>query len=292
MKVLHIEKIDKGTRSKNFHSYMKNKLSHLIPKIRRIIFLFLKKGLWLTPKFNKKNQERVFIAGMQRSGTNMLMDIIEKSFETDVYHERDSRAFDNYQMRDRHTIQKLINQSRAPKFIIKALCELQDLKELMEYFKPAKVIWIVRSYDDVVASMLKSFPNMEKQVIRIVHKGSKEWLGRGMTDKTRNKLKDLIHEGMGDSSASALQWYFRNILFFDQQFDKDQRVLLISYEDLVTKPEINIKKICQFIGIEYRPRMISDVFAHSIKRRTPPHISNEIRVLCDQLQEKFKPLYY
>ncbi|MBE0435306.1 MAG: sulfotransferase domain-containing protein, partial [Methylomicrobium sp.] len=210
---------------------MIKKLSHIKNKLTRRIFLCTKKAYWLQPKLNHYKQERIFIAGMQRSGTNMLMDILEKSWETDVYHERDARAFDNYQMRDRHTIQKLINQSRAPKFIIKALCELQDLKDLMEYFKPAKVIWIVRSYDDVVASMLKSFPNMEKQVIRIVYKGSKEWLGRGMTDETRNKLKDLIHEGMGDSSASALQWYFRNILFFDQKFDKDQRVLLISYED-------------------------------------------------------------
>jgi len=266
---------------------MKKKLSHIKNELIRRLFLWMKKVYWLQPKFNQHKQERIFIAGMQRSGTNMLMDILEKSFETDVYHERDSRAFDNYQMRDRHTIQHLIDQSRAPKFIIKALCELQDLKELMEYFKPAKVIWIVRSYDDVVASMLKSFPNMEKQAIRIVHKGSKEWLGRGMTDETRNKLKDLIHEGMGDSSASALQWYFRNILFFNQQFDKDQRVLLISYEDLVTQPKINVKKICRFIGINYKPLMIKDVFAHSIKRRNPPEIAPKVRELCDELQLKF-----
>lgn len=269
---------------------MKMKLSHIKKELIRRMFLWTKKAYWLQAKFNHYEQERIFIAGMQRSGTNMLMDILEKSWETDVYHERDSRAFDNYQMRDRHTIQKLINQSRAPKFIIKALCELQDLKELMEYFKPAKVIWIVRSYDGVVASMLKSFPNMEKQAIRIVHKGSKEWLGRGMTDETRNKLKDIIHEGMGDSSASALQWYFRNILFFDQQFDKDQRVLLISYEDLVTRPEINVKKICHFIGITYRPRMISDVFTHSIKRRNLSEIDPKARELCSELQSRFNSL--
>ncbi|MBE0437669.1 MAG: sulfotransferase domain-containing protein, partial [Methylomicrobium sp.] len=78
---------------------------------------------------------------------------------------------------------------------------------------------------------------------------------------------------------------------FDQKFDKDQRVLLISYEDLVTRPEINVKKICHFIGITYRPRMISDVFTDSIKRRTPPNISTEIRALCDQLQANFKSVY-
>ena len=41
----------------------------------------------------------LFVGGVQRSGTNMLMDVLERSYETDVYHERDPRAFDGYQMR-------------------------------------------------------------------------------------------------------------------------------------------------------------------------------------------------
>src|SRR5688572_22752173 len=41
----------------------------------------------------------VFVAGVHRSGTNMMMDILERSWETDVLHESDSRAFEDNLMR-------------------------------------------------------------------------------------------------------------------------------------------------------------------------------------------------
>ncbi len=265
-------------------------MEKLINKLSRIIFLWLKKFFLFLMNTNKDNQERIFVGGMQRSGTNMLMDILEKNYATDVFHERDSRAFDNYQMREEAVIQTLCQQSKSPKFIIKSLCELQDLDSLMRNFQPAKTIWIVRDYHDVVASMLKSFGNMEKQVLRILKENSDEWLGRGMTDRTREELMKLVEPSMGDASASAVQWYFRNKLFFDQKFATNDQVLLISYEGLVSQPETQVKKICNFIGIEYHARMIKGVFSSSINRRKQPDIDPQIDALCNTLQLKFRKL--
>ncbi len=265
-------------------------MENLINKLRRIIFLWAKYFFWLLPDSKNVIQERIFIGGMQRSGTNMLMDILEKNYATDVYHERDARAFDNYQMREESVIRHLCTQSRAPKFVIKALCELQDLEHLMSDFQPAKTIWIVRDYHDVVASMLKSFGNMEKQVLRILNENSTEWLGRGMSDVTRKQLMGLAEPGMGDASASAMQWYFRNVLFFEQKFATNKQVLLIAYEQLVNQPEVEVRKICGFIGIEYQPGMTKGIFSSSINRRTAPEIDPKISQLCDDLQLKFKNL--
>ena len=265
-------------------------MNALAEKLYRTIYLWFKKLYWVTLRLKKMEQERIFVAGMQRSGTNMLMDILEKSFDTDVFHERDSRAFDNYKMRDQSIIRSLVEQSIAPKFVIKALCELQDLNELMAAFKPAKTIWIVRDYNDVVASMLNSFSNMEKQVIRIIKEGSDEWLGLGMTDTVRTELENFVKPGMGNASASAIQWYLRNILFFNQQFEYDKRVLLVSYEQLVNYPENEVERICKFIGIEFNSSMVRGIFSSSIHRRKPPKINPEIRLLCDQLQTDFKAL--
>ena len=265
-------------------------MEKLISKLKRIIFLWAKRFFCLLPNFTKKSQERIFVGGMQRSGTNMLMDILEKNFATDVFHERDFRAFDNYQMREEAVIKTLCKQSRTPKFIIKSLCELQDLDSLMRNFQPAKTIWIVREYHDVVASMLKSFGNMEKQVLRILNDDSDEWLGQGMTDKTRNELMQIAHPGLGDASASAMQWYFRNQLFFDQKFAADDRVLLISYENLVSHPEFQVREICHFIGIEYHQRMIKGIFSSSINRRKQPDIAPQMAALCDDLKIKFSKL--
>jgi hypothetical protein len=230
----------------------------------------------------------VFVAGMQRSGTNMIMDVLERSYESDVFHEYDSRAFDNYQMRDRAVIRRLAEHSPAPVFIIKALCELQELRSLMDEFAPAKVLWMMRNYEDVVNSMLISFRNQSKQVQRIVAKRGDEswWLGQGMSDATFALLEKLVHPGISDASAAALQWYFRNILFFEQGLDSDPRVMPVSYETLVTDPQAKFKDVFAFLGLRFTPRLASNVFAHSIRRRTPPNIESQVRAVCEDLSAR------
>ncbi len=79
------------------------------------------------------NKQCVFVAGVQRSGTNMLMDIMERSMETDVYHERDHRAFQSYEMKLTDVIHQIFKKSISPVFVIKALCELARLS-LFEVF--------------------------------------------------------------------------------------------------------------------------------------------------------------
>ena len=89
---------------------------------------------------------------------------------TDVYHERDPRAFDNYMMRELPVIRRLVEQSRAPHFVIKCLCELDRLPALMSEFQPSKALWIVREYRDAVNSALVSFGRFSQQIDRIVRR--------------------------------------------------------------------------------------------------------------------------
>ncbi len=231
----------------------------------------------------------VFVAGMQRSGTNMMMDVLERSYDTDVYHERDRRAFDNYQMRKRSVIHELAERSAAPVFIIKALCELQELESLMEEFAPAKTLWVMRHYEDVVNSMMVSFRNQAKQVRRIVEQRDEGWwLGRGMSDQTYALVSRLAPEDVDDANAAALQWYFRNQLFFDQGFDSDPRVLAVSYEHLASDPQTQFQHIFQFLGLRYTPRVAASVFASSIRRRSPPKLGPEVVEVCDVLNARIE----
>ena len=81
-------------------------LSRASRKLERHILLGSK---YAAQRMTQKPSQKltVFVAGVQRSGTNMLMDALERSFETDVYHERDPRAFDNYLMRPPEVIARL-----------------------------------------------------------------------------------------------------------------------------------------------------------------------------------------
>jgi len=230
----------------------------------------------------------VFVAGMQRSGTNMLMDRLDRSYLTDVYHERDPRAFDNYRMRDRAVIRQLVERSRAPTFVIKALCELEQLSELMTEFAPAKTVWIVRDYRDAVRSALISFGNFTKQVARIAaDRHVDDWRARGMSDATHALVRQLWHPEMSEASAAALLWYFRNVLFFEQAFDRDPRVRLVSYERLVQEPEQECASIFGFLGVSYSKEITRGVFASSIRHKPVSGIDPAVAQLCEGLAQQF-----
>ncbi len=233
----------------------------------------------------------LFIAGMQRSGTNMLMDALERSLETDVYHEWDERAFTNYQMKERAVIHRLLEQSRGQVFTIKALCEVQDLTELMSAFEPAKVIWIFRKYEDVVNSMMRSFANMDQQIIRLADDPNSEaWLGKGMSEKTHAVLKRIVRPGISLASASALQWYIRNVLFFEQHFETNENVLPVIYEDLVGDPITELRRVFEFSGIQYSGRIPGNIHAASVGKQQPMPVDMQIAELCSSLQERISGL--
>jgi hypothetical protein len=229
---------------------------------------------------------------MQRSGTNMLMDVLERSRVTDVYHETDPRAFANYEMRELALIKRLVRKSPAPRVIIKALCELNSLRRLMGEFTPAKAVWIVRDYNDAVNSALVSFRNFAPQVSRIAQdRNSDDWRGRGMSDETHALVRKLYHPEMNEASAAAMQWYFRNILYFEQELDADPRVMLVSYESLVSEPQTCFPSIFQFLDMEYSPWISAKVFASSIRRRPQPEIDPAVRATCDALTQRLKAVF-
>jgi len=251
--------------------------------------LLLGKSVWQRLPPRSAPAMHVFVAGMQRSGTNMVMDVMERSLRTDVYHENDPRAFERFQMREEAVIRDLTARSRAPFFVIKALCELDRLPALMDSFAPARTLWVLRDFEDVVNSATRSFRNFPAQLSRLVKdRNSNQWRGRGMSDDTHAQLRTLFHEAMNEDTAAALTWYYRNILFFEQGLDRDPRVLLVSYEKLVTEPEAQFRRIFEFLEIPYTPWISRIVFASSIRRRPPPPIEPAVRELCEDLARRFQ----
>lgn len=249
------------------------------------------KRVWRRRPWQTAQRVYVFIAGMQRSGTNMVMDVLERSFDTDVYHETDPRAFQNFEMREEAVIRKLAVVSPAPFFIIKALCELDKIPALMDSFIPARTLWVLRDMEDVVNSATRSFRNFPAQVGRIAKdRDAAQWRGRGMSNETYEQVRALYHPDMNESTAAALTWYFRNVLFFEHGFDRNDQVLLVPYERLVMRPDLEFRRIFNFLGLSYSPWISRIVFASSIHRRPPPPIEPEVKALCDTLAQRFQIL--
>ncbi|MBM3518374.1 MAG: sulfotransferase family protein [Alphaproteobacteria bacterium] len=211
----------------------------------------------------------LFVAGAQRSGTKM--DILARSLQTDVYHESDPAAFADYQMRPLPVIRRLVGGSGAECVVIESLCELQDLKNLLDAFMPAKAIWMVRRYEGMINSHLRLFHGCPPRIAAIaVDRDGAGWRGRGMSDATHALVRTLCHPGLSDASAVALFWYFRNVLFFEQGLDRDPRVRAVRYERLVTAPGTYVERIFDFCDLTYTERVSRHVFASSISKHRPP----------------------
>jgi hypothetical protein len=233
----------------------------------------------------------VFVAGVQRSGTNLLMDVLDASSESLVFHETDPRAFDNYEMRDMTVIQDLARQCPAPVFVIKALCELDRVRSLMDTFTPAKTLWVVRDWRDSVNSAIKSFPNFVPQWQRLANGYAKDWRGRGMSPATRELLAALYRPDASEAEGAAIMWFYRNALFFEQQLAADPRVLIVFYEDLVQHPQREVATVYDFLGLQgFNQRVSGRIHARSVKHRSPPDIAPAVVSLCDELLERFKAL--
>lgn len=241
--------------------------------------------------FPAKQHQTVFVAGMQRSGTNMLMDVLDRSWQTTVFHETDPRAFDNYEMRPIPEIKRLLDDPHGPYVVIKSLCELDRINELMNAFSGAKVIWMVRHYGDAVASATRSFANFSPRLGRIVaDRDSDGWRGRGMSDQTHALLRELYSPEMNEVSAAALKWYYRNVLFFEQGLDHNPNVHVVRYRNLVQHPDQSFSEICRFLGMSYSPRQVRFVHSSSAKWLVPDGLDERVMALCEQLTARFDPL--
>lgn len=230
----------------------------------------------------------VFVAGVQRSGTNMLTGLFQNSLETEVYNENDSRAYSDFELRGDEVLRGISARARAPCIVFKTLCDLDRLPALLEIFAPAKLVWLLRHYTDVANSMLVSFKSVPMTVQRVVREGEGAgWWGRGLSSRTRETLQQHAARDLNDPSLAALLWYLRNVLYFEEGWQKDSRALLIRYEDLVRNPSEQGRLLFEFCGLRFAGRAVRDVHARSIKRRIAPALDAEVTALCDDLLARF-----
>lgn len=236
-------------------------------------------------------RQHVFVAGVQRSGTNLLMQVLDRVWVTDVYHETDPRAFDRYEMRPQPVIDALVERSRAPVFVIKSLCELQDLDGLMKRHPPAQTLWMLRGYEEVARSMLASFGNFVRQAHRLAeNREGSDWRGRGMSDATRGVLREAVAHDLDEASAAALMWYYRNVLFFEQGFDVNPDVRVVRYEALLADPRLECGRIADFLGLPLSPKAMAAISRGPGKPAGNLAISPLVRKCCDDLMHRFGAL--
>jgi hypothetical protein len=233
----------------------------------------------------------------------MLARQLGKSWKVKLYNEDDPLAFQRWRLRDLDTIQALVAQGTAPLTLFKSQQDTHRTPLLLARFPNARILFLLRHYDDVVNSARRKFwmdynPEGHKIAGETPHpievwvkSDFAEFAGARPPEETIDLIKSRWHPGLNLESNIALHWLFRNRLFFDLRFLEDKRIRLVQYETLVSDPRKNFEEICRFLGIQMDEVMVNDVFSSSIRRNTPPELDPQVRKDCEELWQRFR-LYY
>jgi len=234
----------------------------------------------------------VFVLGIQRSGTTMLMFAFHLHPEIAVYDEsRESNAFLDFRLRSMETTEKLISASPFPVACFKPLADSHLTAQLLERFPSAHFIWALRDYHDVANSFLRKFPHATRAIRLICNEQEGGgWFQEGISQETGQILRNLPWQDFSEYDFACLVWWARNRLFFEQNLDRENRVLLLRYEKLVTTPEKSLQEVTDFIGIPFSTQMTRYIHARSISRYSPPAINHSVQELCDELAASFAVL--
>ena len=248
---------------------------------------------WVYQRFAANRAEPktlLFVFGCQRSGTTMFTQLFQNDLRSKVYGERGFALDGGFELQPFEEIKRIVQNERATLLVGKPLVASQDAIEILDFFVSAKSIWMFRNYADVAHSSRRRFSReTAMRNLRFLVSDSAE--RTFATEKASAMTKELVarffSEEMSGDDAQILFWYVRNVLFFDQQLERHDRVRLCRYEDFVAAPAKVMEDVYAFLGLEFPgPRMTAEVHQRSVRKDVQLDASEELLQLCGELQER------
>lgn len=233
----------------------------------------------------------VFVVGLQRSGTNMLVRGLAAAPETEVHNENDPKAFERFKLRPLPVIQSIVANSRHSHVIFKPLCDSHRTAELLEQVssggKPLAV-WAYRDVEGRVRSALAKFGDGNLQVLREFADGTNvtRWHVQGMSNDTADFVRSFDYDKLSPASGAALMWLVRNQLYFDLGLDERPDTFLVSYNDFLANPTQTMQALCDFLGFPYRSGLVKHVTPRSSSYREPLDIDARVAERCAALARR------
>ncbi len=229
-----------------------------------------------------------FVVGCQRSGTKMLMRVLDQSATTRIYHEDDAAAFEDFQLREDWLIQALVTASPAPCQILKPICDSQHTHLLLERFPGSQALWLYRDPDQVAASAVSKWGAHQAEIIDALVAGRTQdwgWRTADVPPAIVERLRAVHRADLSPEEGALLFWYLRNALFFELGLDRDPRARLASYRELVEQPQRAFPPVFAHLGARFEPEAIDQVHSRS-SERPPLPADPAIRALCQGLLER------
>ena len=268
---------------------MSKKITDSIGRSERIL-----KGLKQAFKFKKGYEKCVMVMGCQRSGTTLITHLFNQLDYCRVFGEfsvlsNKDKISSGLRLNSTADILDVLNKSHAPLIVFKPLVESQNAKKLLLNIPNSHVLWVYRHYKDVAASDIEKFKKTAGRgnIIPIIANEQNNWRCENSSEDTRNIIKSLYSDKLSPADCAALFWYARNILFFEQELDKNSACHLWNYENFISSPSIMFNSFIDKLQFDIpSTNMLDDVYDSSVNRASGLILNKDIEQLCEGLYQK------
>ncbi len=231
-----------------------------------------------------------FVLGVQRSGTNMLLKVLDQSPQTLVYNEDHRRVFTrSYRLHSLDTVERIRRTAKSRVVVFKPILELQLADQFLNNWLDTRIIWIFRQYEDVGNSAMRRWVKTQRNHIKrlATTPDTNHWFVERVPADVQELVASYYEPEMDFADAAALKWYVRNKWFFLNNLDHHpDRVMLINYQDFVENPVHMGQRMFDFLDLEFKPQYVDDVHASSVNKHPFPAINPEIAALCNELYDQ------
>jgi sulfotransferase family protein len=237
------------------------------------------------------NGTAVFVVGLQRSGTNMLVRGLDRDPRFQVYNENHRAAFSRFQLHPDPVIRQLVERSRHPYVLFKPLCDSHRTADLLDSLglrRPPRAIWAYRSVDGRARSAVAKFGDTNLRLLRELAAGDgrDRWEARRLSSDSLRLISSFDWTRRSPLDAAALFWYVRNRLYFELGLAERSDVLLVSYDAMLADPEAEMGRICGFLDLPFDGRLVAHVLGRGDGADARLELHPRIREHCDELTER------
>jgi hypothetical protein len=234
----------------------------------------------------------VFVLGRQRSGTSMLMYLLEMHSDTEVYDEAHrSPVFRRFRLASYEAVDAAVERSRAPIVCMKPICDSHLATELLERFPGARVVWLYRGFADAARSAVVMWETADRALRRVCRgEGGGGWFEEGLTPATRGTLRGIYRDELTPFECTCLGWWARNRIVLEQRLAGRSDVHLLRYENLVEDVEARARELFGFLGLPFQERVTRHVHSRSVRAADESGIHPDVRALCRELERELDEL--
>src|SRR5436309_12404449 len=137
----------------------------------------------------------VWLVGVQRSGTNMVVRGLEESPEVEVHNENDGAASDRFRLRPDPVVREIVLASRHRYVLFKPLCDSHRVDELLALGTPTpgRAIWAYRGVNGRVRSALAKFGDANLRVLTDIAAGraADAWQAQRLSDHSLDVIRSF-----------------------------------------------------------------------------------------------------